>query len=369
MQNLGEKMPYRYKEIKNLIFDQIIHMKPHDKIPSRIVLCNKYMVTRTTVDRAISELIGEGHLYSVDGSGTYVSDLAVNETSLKKNVINIGVLLPNIMHDTYPGILRGVEDVAESQGINVVICNTDNDSEKQLSYEKRLLNSKVSGMIIIPASNENQNFALYQVLQQEHIPFVFCNRDVAGIDKPLITSNDFYGGFLATKHLISCGYKKIAYLSAMRYKASIDRYHGYLAAHWESGIPVDEKLVSLSNQRISSSDIAYAQMNTLLNMRDDVDGVFCFNDQIACGAITAIKEHGLQISDDVGLIGYDNTSICEMMPVKLTSMSYRNYEIGSNAAQNLIKLIQDSDAQVERLTIFRPEIVIRNSCLGKKAAN
>ncbi len=358
-------MAFRYKEVKDQIFDQIIHMNPHDKIPSRTELCAQYMVTRTTVDRAISELIGDGHLYAVDGSGTYVSDLAVNETSLKKNVINIGVLLPDIMHDTYPGILRGVEDVAEKQGINVVICNTDNDSEKQLSYEKRLLNSKVSGMIIIPAANGDQNFSLYPILEQAHIPFVFCNRDVPGTDKPLISSNDFYGGFIATKHLIECGYKKIAYLSAMRYTASVNRYHGYLAAHWDTGLPVDDGLVSFSDKRASSSDSGYEQMNKLLDTRDDVDGVFCFNDQIACGAITAIKEHGLRLSDDIGLVGYDNTPICEMMAVKLTSMSYRNYEIGSNAAQTLCRMIQDSDAPVERLMVFQPEIVIRDSCLGK----
>ncbi|MHB8063947.1 MAG: substrate-binding domain-containing protein [Ruminiclostridium sp.] len=358
-------MAFRYIEIKSLIFDQIVHMNPNDKIPSRTVLCNQYMVTRTTVDRAISELIGEGHLYSVDGSGTYVSDFTGSKTTMKKNVINIGVLLPNIMHDTYPGILRGVEDVAESQEINVVICNTDNDSEKQLSDEKRLLNSKVSGMIIIPAANENQNFDLYQILLQADIPFVFCNRAVAGIDKPLISSNDFYGGFVATKHLLECGYKKIAYLSTMRYSASIDRYHGYLAAHWETGVLVDEELVSLSNQKVSSADSGYAQMNKLLNTRDDIDGVFCFNDQIACGAINAMAECGLHVSDDIGVIGYDNTSICETMSIKLTSISYRNYEIGSNAAQILCKMIQDTNTPVERLTIFQPEIVVRSSCLGK----
>jgi DNA-binding LacI/PurR family transcriptional regulator len=358
-------LAYRYIEIKKLIFDQIIQMNPHEKIPSRAVLCNQYMVTRTTVDRAISELIGEGHLYSVDGSGTYVSDFAVSKTTLKKNVVNIGVLLPNIMHDTYPGILRGVEDVAESQGINVVICNTDNDSEKQLSYEKRLLNSRVSGMIIIPAANENQNFDLYQILLQANIPFVFCNRAVAGINQPLISSNDFYGGLVATKHLIECSYKKIAYLSTMRYSASIDRYHGYLAAHWETGMQVDEELVSLSNQKVSSAESGYAQMNALLNARDDIDGVFCFNDQIACGAITAIEEHGLRVSDDIGVIGYDNTSICETMQIKLTSMSYRNYEIGSNAAQILCKMIQDDNIPAERLIVFQPELVVRNSCLGK----
>jgi GntR family transcriptional regulator of arabinose operon len=109
-----------YLKIKQNITEEIKKMRPHERIPSRVELVKRYDVTRTTVDRAISELIGEGYLYARDGSGTYVAEYTeVQSTNGKNNVVNWGVILPNIMHDTYPGILRGVADVASENDINV----------------------------------------------------------------------------------------------------------------------------------------------------------------------------------------------------------------------------------------------------------
>lgn len=358
-------MPLRYKEVKELIFNDIVEMEPNTRIPSRSQLCKKYMVTRTTVDRSISELIGEGHLYSVNGSGTFVADLG-EQVEVKRDVLNIGVLLPNIMHDTYPGILRGIEDTVQKHGMNVIICNTDHNSEKQFSYIKRLINSKVGGIIIVPAVSNDQHINIYSLLCEAGIPFVFCNRSEGGADSPLVCSNDFYGGYLATNQLIESGYQRIAYIEGVHYRVSVDRCQGYLAALWEHNIPVDENLIrSYLNAKTSTRETGEELMNQLLDEITDLDGVFCFNDQMALGAMSAIIKHRKRVSDDIGVIGYDNTKVCEMIPVKLSSVAFRNYEIGQSAAEIILKMIEHPGEPVNKLTSFCPQLVVRESCVGK----
>lgn len=359
-------MAYRYNEVMDLLLEDIKMLEPHTKLQSRPALCQKYLSTRTTIDRAISQLIGEGYLYSVGGSGTYVSDMGIEQNiNLDKEVSNWGVILPDVMSDTYPGILRGIEDFAQSKGINILICNSDNNEKKQYSYFVRLMASNVKGLVIIPAISIGNGSAPYSYLQNSKIPFVFCNRPVPGVNAPLVCSNDFYGGYIATKKLIAKGYRKICYFAKTIYKTSTDRYQGYVAALNEEGLVADNSLVSLKAEG-TSFEVGYRVLSSLISQKKDFDSVFCFNDAIAEGVIRAIQDNGLLVSDDIGVIGYDNTSICDKMQPRLTSVSYKTYEIGWKAAEVLFKLNEGTVAENETFFIFQPALIERDSCAGKK---
>ena len=359
-------MAFRYNEIMDLLLEDIKQMKPHTKIQSRPALCQKYLCTRTTIDRAISQLVGEGYLYSIAGSGTYVSDMTLDGAiNPNKDVSNWGVILPNVMSDTYPGILRGIEDFAQAKDINILIGNSDNDEAKQYSYIVRLITSKVKGMVIIPAISDGINSEMYSYLQNSKIPFVFCNRPVPGISVPLIASNDFYGGYIATKELIEKGYKKAAYISKVMYKTSTDRYQGYVAALNEGGLEANSSLVFMKGDG-TPFEVGYSKLDSLIKSGRDLDSVFCFNDAIAEGAVKAIEDNKLRVSDDIGVIGYDNTNICEKMRPKLTSVSYKTYEIGHKAAEILHGMIEGELTDNTTLCIFQPSLIERDSCSGKK---
>ena len=355
----------RYLEVKQAILDRVTHQEPNSKLPSRADLCDEYMISRTTIDRAIEALVREGHLYSVAGSGTYVADLNAGDTTLRRDVMNVGVLVPNILHDTYPGILRGIQDVMHKQNVNVVICNTDNDYVKQQSSLRRLKNSHVDGLLVVPAiaRGELMQERFFEEFQALGIPLVFCNRGIEGVDAPVVSCNNFYGGFLATRHLIERGYDKIAYLSVLHYQTSMARYYGYMAALWENGLSFDESLVR-SIPEFSRVETGYRLMKEILSSGVAVNGVFCFNDQLACGAINAIHESGLRVSDDIGVIGYDNTQLCNVPPEPLTSVSFKKYEIGQRAAELLLGMIRTPEQSVLKEIVFCPEIHVRESCLG-----
>lgn len=357
---------YLYQEIREKLIGRVLGMESNVRIPSRAELCNQYMVTRTTIDRVLKGMIRDGYLYAIGGSGTFVAGADTGDVPIKQNVPNIAALVPNILYDTYPEIVRGIEDVTESLGINLVVCNTDNNSDKQYAYIQRLLNANVRGLIIVPAINRNTDFALNELLGEAEIPFVFCNRNIGGVNVPCVCSNDFYGGFQATSHLIEMGYRRIAYLTAMFYKTSMDRYQGYLAALCQHGIPLDEELVCIEDRDSgAATQSGKSMMNALIARRPDVDAAVCFNDRVACGAIEAILENDRKVSEDIGVIGYDNTAICEMLPAKLTSVDYRNYEIGQSAASILYRMMTRPDETPKRIITFAPRLVARASCLGK----
>jgi DNA-binding LacI/PurR family transcriptional regulator len=314
----------------------------------------KYATTRATIDKAIAELEKEGYLTSHVGSGTYVATITHGDA---QNIQTWGVIVPNVMEEIYPGLVRGVENYAHEVGINIILCNSDNDPEKQEMYIRRLVASGVSGIILVPivSSALKEVYRLYSQLIDTHIPFVFCNRSIDGINVPVIASNDFYGGYIATKHLLEQGYKRPAYIAKIKYKTSSDRCQGYLSALLEAGMDINRNAILF--------DVADNDHTGIMNLitKEKVDSIFCFDDSLAERCYRAVAQLEFSIPGDIGIIGYNNTSICESLTPRLTSVSFKNVEIGEKAAQVLMKIISHSQLSGFEYYLFQPAIEIRPS--------
>lgn len=356
----------RYQEIKNLLIQKIGQMDPGTRLPSRPALCLELETTRTTLDRAIKELEAEGVLASRDGSGTYVIGLIDGAAPHAENWC---VIVPNVMDVVYPSLIRGIENVAQSRGANVVLCNSDSNADKQDQYIKRLLVSGVSGFIIVPVISDDiaTSYRLYGTLLDSNIPFVFCNRSVEGIQAPVVKSNDFYGGYIATKLLIERGYRKIAYIAKTKYRTSIDRCQGYISALLEQGLDINRRLIIMPPLR--EEDNTYQVMCSLLTGEEPPDAVFCFNDYVAQDVCRAIQDSGKRVSDDIGVIGYDNIGAAASANPPISSVAYKSVEIGEKAASILSDMVQGQPANSNfEYYLFQPAIVERESCRGKKPA-
>jgi DNA-binding LacI/PurR family transcriptional regulator len=357
----------RYKEIKNILLAEIARMNSNDRLPSRHELCKKLDTAKATLDKAINELVVEGELYSKGGSGTYVAggdeQLAIHAGQ------SWGLIVPDVREALYAEIVRGVENVAQSYGINIILCNSDFNFAKQEQYIKRLNHSGVSGLIILPVPNRiEENFCLYRQLTELKVPFVFCNRNAEGFPALVVASSDYYGAYIATKHLLDRGYCHIAYISYRKYRASFDRCEGYILALMENKIEVDREIIAIKDQPHPQL-FGYETMKKFLISGRSVDAVFCFNDSIAQGAYQAISEVGLTVSDDIGVIGYDNNDICEKLTPAVTSVSWKGLEAGVKAAEMLYKKISGAALSDFELYLFKPELVVRDSCLGPKKAD
>jgi len=356
---------YLYSRIKQEILEYVKDLPLNSRIPTRTELVEKFGVTRTTIDRAISELIGEGYFYSRVGSGTYLIKNKGTEGPRPDNS-NWGIILPSITTDTYPEIIRAVEDICSESGINLIICNTDNNVEKQEKYIKQLADSNVSGIVIVPAIGRPLEARKgFEILKENNISFVFCNRGVEGFDAPKVVSNDFYGGNIATRHLFANGWKRPAFISKPFYTISEQRYNGYLNALYEHCIPFDEKLIRFED-RFDIKNSGYELMKSLLELAEPPDSVFCFNDVVAAGAYMAIEEKRKKVGVDIGVVGYDDSRICESLSTKLTSVRFPKYEIGKRAAEILLRIILGEEIEENYSIVMQPELVIRESCGEKR---
>lgn len=342
---------FKYSEIKEQVLNDLCSLAPHTRIMSRKALCIKYGVTRTTVDRAVQELIQEKYLYSKTGSGTYVSDMMEN----KKAISCWGVILPNVVKEVYPEMLSGIESFASVHNRNTIICNSDNDSEKEYNNIVRLIRSDVKGFIITPYISNNVDYRVYNLLIKNEIPFVFCNRQIDGIRMPFVGNNGFYGGYIATRRLVATGARKIAFISEKRYASSIQRYSGYCAGLESRDIELDENLVLLGyNDK---------QQIVKLILQHRPEAIFAFNDTVASVVYSILVDNKITVGKDISLIGYDNSSICNLLPVKLTSVSHKSFEIGYHAANVLYQMQNEKKYPEIDVKLFLPEIVERDSCL------
>lgn len=348
-------------QIKAQLLEMIQDYHPGTRLSSRAALAESMSVNKATVDRAIAELIGEGVLYSKNKSGTYIADTSGRTAAAPVATRTWAVLIPNIMCETYPGIFRGIEDVASAQGIYVMLCNTDNNEQKQNKYIDQLLHSGVEGMLILPSLYNEYGNEPFRKLMQTGIPFVLCNRNVFHVQAPCVRSNNFYGTMLAMRRLLEVGCKNIAFIGKPMYSTVSERHQGYVAALAEAGMPCADKLVRFDAD-FEIPQCGYESTAALLQACPETDGIFCFNDEIALGAYKAIADAGRTVGGDIAVIGYDNTPVCDNMHVPLSSVDFMNYDIGHTAAQCLSELIEGKREQGECTITLTPQLVVRKSC-------
>ncbi len=359
----------RYKEIKRMLMDMVVKMYPGEKLPSRHELCKRLDTSRVTLDKAIAEMEKEGILYAQKGSGTYINALMGETVPVTENW---GLILPNLMTTVFGEITRAIENFAQSKGVNLILCNSDDDIDKQENYIRRLLASPVSGFIMIPVVSEDAevNYQVYGRLVQAKIPLVFCSRAIPYINVPVVSVNNYYGGYLAAKGLIRRGYRHIAFVATAHHNRAVcdDRCQGYVSALMEAGLPLRRRLILPHCQE--SGDGVYQAVKALIASGEALDAIFGINDLVCQDIYRAIQDSGLRVSQDIGVVGFDNTASCGTMRPPLTSVTYEGTQIGAIAAKVLWELSHQAQQEGAYLNYFcHPELVERGSCAGKSGGS
>lgn len=353
----------RYQEVKQALYQRILAMDVGSRLPSRPELGRLLDSSRATVDKAIRELTDEGLLISRFGSGTYVAKRI--EGVVEKSA-NWCVIIPDICETIYASLTSAIEAYANEINTNVIICNSEGDGDKQIQYIQRMVHSGISGFIIVPvvASRITENYRLYASLLDSKLPFVFCNRSIEGISVPIVTSNDFYGGYIATKHLLDQGYREIAYVAGERYSTSINRCQGYLSALMEHGLPVQrQRMLFMSEPFYHDWDRVYEKTTDLLVREPAIDAIFAFSDEIALQVYHAVMDSGRSVPGDIGVIGYNDTDACMSVRPELSSVAYMAAEMGAMAAKLLHKQIHGLLSDDFAYYLFQPEIRARGSSI------
>ena len=343
-------------------------MKQDARIASRNAMCVHFEASRSTVDAVIADLMAEGKVYTVKGSGTFVSPKLPESYKVDSggNIVTWAVLVPDVRYYVYPEMCKGISDFTRENGIALMICNTDDDPKREYSYLQKLVMAGVNGIIIVPALTDAKNVIGYQYLKERRIPFIFWNRSYDYMsDVPQVCINGYHGGRIAVEHLLEKGYRRIAYIAPIRFRSSMDRFFGYSSALEIAGIELDINITALELPKGRAEEAKDCARAMLLS-NDPPDAFLCFTDELAIFVEQAVRGLGLRVSDDVGLIGFESSSTPadDAMQKKLTYISINSYQSGRHAGYVLKELMNRQPEVKHRLSVFNPRLVLRESCLG-----
>jgi LacI family transcriptional regulator len=252
----------------------------------------------------------------------------------------IGIIIPDITNEFFARIVLSLQDALLNHGYLAVMCNIkENDSLEEASL-KMLKAQSIAGLIYISGRSGGD------MAPQHDMPTIYIDRDPVSASETnatLITSDNREGGRLAARELIEKGCKRIGILTDKRKVSTYtDRYEGWREVLLAEGLPVDPRLVLKLDE--ITFDQAQKQVTDLVLSGLSFDGLFCANDTVAVGALTALHKQGVGVPKQVKVIGFDDTSIAQQCSKPLTTIRQKTDEMGRIAADALLDLMEKGKA-------------------------
>ena len=324
-------------------------------------IAEKTGVSVTTVSRALKDRadIGEdtkARITVLAKEMGYVPNLVAAGLRTERMPF-VGAVIMDSANPFFAGVLRGIQDVAYSEGHQILLCNTDFEPERELEAIELLQQLRVAGLLLYPVQKDPE--VLGSTLASG-LPVVLMGRYYEELEANWVVLDDPLGGLLATRHAIKQGYPKIAYLGGERGTSATERrYEGYRQALEEADRPVDSSLVVWGGRRTHDG---YQGFKKLMGRHQPPLALFCLNDLVAIGALRAAQEMGLRVPDDVGIIGYDDIDIASELSVPLTTVASSHYGMGETAARLLFDVLSGEREPAENHIVLEPHLIVRASC-------
>jgi LacI family transcriptional regulator len=273
----------------------------------------------------------------------------------------IAVIIPEIANNFFSLAINGIEEVARLLDYHVLIYQTHENSEVEIAFIDSLLSGRVDG-ILISVSSDTDNYEHFSDLVNK-IPIVFFDRVYEHIAAAKITTDDYESARNATRHLIDCGCKKIAYLSALdNLSTGKMRAAGYADALKESNILYDETLIV----KYDKDDNKNYENIKILMLEQKPDGIVSSIEDLALPCYYVCKELNLNIPDDLKLISFSNLNTAPLLNPSLTTITQPAFEIGKEAANILFKILRKKHLESNEIMILKSELIKRESTFCKR---
>lgn len=284
-------------------------------------------------------------------------------SSLRKRVTNtIGLIISNITNLFYPEVVRGVEDLLAKYNYNLILCNSDENVEKEKNYIEVLFSRRVDGLIITPSksSETRENLDLFR---EKNIPIVLVDRKIEGLEEDVVLADNIEGTYEAISYLISLGHKRIGIITGpLDTTTGCERLEGYLKALEDKGIKKDDNLIYEGDFK---EEGGYKGVEALLNISNPPTAIFTSNNLMALGALKKITELGLKIPQDLSLISFDDMDWFPYFSPPLTAVYQPAYELGETAVKLLFERLKRG--RKKRKEVRLPtKLIIRESCAPPK---
>lgn len=278
----------------------------------------------------------------------------------------MGLVVPDLVHSFFAQVAKSMTAVLRGHGYNLVISSSNEDPELEQQEIEQLLGRRVD--VLIVASSQKDHDSLQRV-DQHRTPYILIDRKVSGLAANFVGVDDEAVGEMATEHLIAAGCRTIAHIGGPPVSTALGRLNGYRRAMLRNGRSMPSAYVVTRALRNDLSDAAgYQAMAELLRLNPRPDGVFCYNDPTAMGAMKAILDARLRIPEDVAIVGCGNLVYADLLRVPLTSVDQDSEGIGEQVARLALDLISPAKSSAKspakhRTILLQPRLVIRQSSL------
>ncbi|RUS47968.1 LacI family DNA-binding transcriptional regulator [Cohnella sp. AR92] len=291
---------------------------------------------------------------------------AINELKYKPNALargliykktnTIGVVIPDIRNSYYADIIRGMEDASKRFGYNLIICNTDHDRQRLYSYLNNFEERQVDGILL---TSEPISSDYHKELKRLRMPVVLVSTHSIEYELPSVRINDEQAAYDAVAYLIQSGHRSIGWIGfdLSDSIAGLTRYQGYIRAHRQAGLPILQENIRLL--RLWSDDSLDAA-HALFLQNPSLTAVFTASDELAIGLLCYLNERGIQVPEQVSVIGFDNIRMSRFTIPKLTTIAQPMYEIGYRSVEKLHARIEGLEDPVLR-EYLPHELIVRSS--------
>jgi LacI family transcriptional regulator len=268
----------------------------------------------------------------------------------------IGVLLPDLYGEFFSEVIRGIDLAARHSGYHLIVSSSHND-KAEIEAAMRAMRGRVDGVIIMSPDIDAQ--ALMANLPDSH-PVVLLNCALRGAAFDSVNIDNTRGARAIVRHLISHGHRRIAIIAgASRNVDGHERQLGYRAALRDADLDRNSHWEPPGN---FTEDSGFEAARSLLKLRSRPTAIFAANDSMAIGALSALREAGVRVPEDIAVAGFDDIPIARHVNPPLTSVHVPIAELGERATEKLIDGLAHGDRHVRRQDVLGTTLVIRSSC-------
>jgi LacI family transcriptional regulator len=274
----------------------------------------------------------------------------------------IGLVVPDLLHPFFAQIAKAISLEVRKKGYSLFISSSDEDPALEQQEIAQLIARRVDALLV--ASSQLTAESLLQI-DEHKIPCILLDRQFRGFESNFVGVDDQAVGELATTHLIEQGCRRIAHIRGPEVSTALGRLDGYYQALASRQLaPLDGHIISIGPSGDHTGDKAgYAATVKLLAGKTRPDGIFCFNDPVALGAMRAIFDAGLRVPEDLAVVGCGNLSYSDFLRVPLTSVDQNSMMIGKIAATQALKLAESKTPLPLKKALVTPHLVVRASSL------
>lgn len=316
------------------IYDVARHAQVSPSTVSRV------LNNRASVDPRLAERVHA----SVEQLGFRRNHVARN---LRRQQTSLwAMIISDVSNPFFTSMVRGVEDVAQRAGFSVVLCNSDEDLEKEARYIIAAESNRMAGVLISPSSPSDTDLT---PLVRAGTPVVVIDRRLPHAKVDTVLGDNAAGASAATAHLIGKGYRRVACISGPNdIPTARDRVRGYRAGLRSAGQRPDASLLRYADFRESGG---YEAMASLLDQPKPPDAVFVGNNLMTVGAMRCLSDRDVSVPADVGIVGFDDIPWAGLVKPSLTTVRQPTYEMGTVAAELLMKRIADPTRKRHTVTL------------------